>query len=140
MAAYEPMELLSMWRAANLESRQGFRARGGGTIDTSVGEYPCRWQAFHVASELATHADDVFVPVADDEDELRWAWRVAFSRFALAEARPEVVVEPLGGGQWRVRTDGLKVEVDEHDLMEGVMGRLDDSSGLTTDELALLRA
>jgi uncharacterized protein (TIGR03083 family) len=139
LADYQPRELLSMWRASNLETRQGFRARGDGTIDTTVGEYPCRWQAFHVASELATHADDIFVPVADDEDELRWAWRVAFSRFALAEAKPDVVVEPLGGGRWRVRTDSLKVEVDEHDLMEGVVGRLDGSSGLTTDELALLR-
>jgi hypothetical protein len=27
-------------------------------VDTSVGDYPCRWQAFHVAAELATHADD----------------------------------------------------------------------------------
>lgn len=140
LADYESKELLSMWRAANLETRQGFRARGDGTVDTSVGDYPCRWQTFHVASELATHADDIWVPVADDEDELRWAWRVAFSRFALTEAKPDVVLVPLGDGQWRVRSEVLKVEVDEHDLMEGVMGRLDDTSGLTPEELTLLRA
>jgi uncharacterized protein (TIGR03083 family) len=140
LSAYEPRELLSMWRAANLETRQGYRACADGMIDTSVGQYPCRWQAFHVASELATHADDVYVPVADDEDELRWAWRVAFSRFALAEAKPDVVVEPVEGGRWRVRGENLKVEVNEHDLMEGVVGRLDEASGLTADELALLHA
>ncbi|MGH9212808.1 MAG: maleylpyruvate isomerase family mycothiol-dependent enzyme [Acidimicrobiales bacterium] len=140
LADYTPKELLSMWRAANLETRQGFRQRGDGMIDTSVGEYPCRWQAFHVASELATHADDVFVPVADDEDQLRWAWRVAFSRFALVEAKPDVVVEPVGGGRWRVRSENLKVTVGEHDLMEGVTGRLDESSGLSPAELQLLKA
>lgn len=140
LSEYTPRELLAMWRSANLETRQGFRERGDDMIDTSVGEYPCRWQAFHVASELATHADDVFVPIADDEDELRWAWRVAFSRFALAEAKPDVVVEDLGDRRWRVRSDSLKVEVDEHELMEGVMGRLDDSSRLTDAERELLRA
>jgi hypothetical protein len=93
-----------------------------------------------VAAELATHADDVFVPIADDEDELRWAWRVAFSRFALAETKPEVVIEEVGEGRWRVGSDDLKVEVDEHELMEGVAGRLDDSSRLTPDERRLLRA
>ena len=30
-----------------------------------VGAYPARWQAFHLAFELATHADDVGVPVTD---------------------------------------------------------------------------
>jgi uncharacterized protein (TIGR03083 family) len=139
LADYTPQELLAMWRSANLETRQGFRERGDGMIDSTVGEYPCRWQAFHVASELATHADDVFVPVADDEDELRWAWRVAFSRFALTEAKPEVVIEDLGDKRVRVRGDGLEVEVDEHELMEGVMGRLDDSSRLAPAERALLR-
>ena len=140
LADYTPRELLAMWRSDNLETRQGFRERGNGMIDTTVGEYPCRWQAFHVAAELATHADDVFVPIADDEDELRWAWRVAFSRFALAETKPEVVIEEVGEGRWRVGSDDLKVEVDEHELMEGVAGRLDDSSRLTPDERRLLRA
>ena len=44
-------------------NREAFRARDGGNVDSSVGDYPARWQAFHLAFELATHADDVEVPV-----------------------------------------------------------------------------
>src|SRR5687768_11996791 len=116
LAQFTPQEVLGMWRVANLETRHGFRERGDGTIDTSAGEYPCRWQAFHIASELATHADDVYVPIADDEDELRWAWRVGFSWFALSEAKPEVIVEQIGEGRIRVAGDDVEVEVNEHDL------------------------
>ena len=52
-------------------NRDGFRARDGGDVDSSVGAYPARWQAFHLAFELATHADDVGVPVADAEEARR---------------------------------------------------------------------
>ena len=54
-------EVLERWRTADAENRRRFRQRGDGRIDTSIGDYPCRWQAFHVASELATHADDADV-------------------------------------------------------------------------------
>ena len=54
----------------------------------SVGDYPCRWQAVHVAAELATHADDIGMPVTHDEHAERTAWRARYSRFALAEAKP----------------------------------------------------
>src|SRR5208283_5425490 len=43
----------------------------------------CRWQAVHVAAELATHADDIGVPVTHDERTERTAWRARYSRFAL---------------------------------------------------------
>ena len=36
-------------------------------VDTSTGDYPCRWQAVHVAAELATHADDIGVPIRLDQ-------------------------------------------------------------------------
>ena len=36
-------------------------------MDSSIGDYPGRWQAFHVAAELASHADDVGVPVTHGE-------------------------------------------------------------------------
>jgi uncharacterized protein (TIGR03083 family) len=138
LANFTPAELLGMWRMANLETRQGFRERGDDMIDTSVGMYPCRWQTFHVAAELATHADDMHVPIADDEDELRWAWRAAFSRFALTEAKPDLTLEELGDRRLRIRCEDVEFEVDEHELMEGVMNRLNNSSRLSAEQRALL--
>lgn len=135
----DPHEILDIWRSSNLETRRGFHERDPGVVDTSGGDYPVRWQAFHIAGELATHADDVHVPIADDEDELRWAWRVAYSRFALTEAKPQVTIEPIGERRLWVRSPDVSVDVSEHDLMEGVMGRLDTSSGLSDEERLLLK-
>ena len=61
-AALPPAGVLARWRAASAASRRG-RERGAGVVDTSAGDYPCRWQAVHVAAELATHADDIGVPI-----------------------------------------------------------------------------
>jgi uncharacterized protein (TIGR03083 family) len=134
-----PAQLLVEWRAANTETRRGFRERDDGTVDTSVGEYPCRWQAFHVASELATHADDVGVSVTPRERSDRLEWRAAISRFALAEDKPEVTVT-FEAGRTRVRGDGIEVEVDDEEVVEGVAARLEHSSRLTTSERELLSA
>ena len=122
-------ELLAEWRAGNAESRRRFRERGDGVVDTSVGDYPCRWQAFHVASELATHADDVSVPIAEGERDERRQWRVRFSRFALAEIKPDLQTEVLGCRT--VVSDGsVRVDVDDEQLIEGVAARLDERSSL----------
>ena len=110
---------------ADAETRRRFRERDGGEMDSSTGPYPVRWQAFHVASELATHADDIGVPVAADEAADRSAWRVAFSRFALTERRPGVVVEAAPGGT-RVVADEGEVMVDDETFVAGLADRLDD--------------
>ena len=129
LADRTPAHLLTEWRESNAETRRRFRRQAEGVIDTSVGDYPCRWQAFHVAGELATHADDVFVPVTVEERDGRRAWRARFSRFALAEEKPDLVirVEP---GRTRVRAQGIDVAVDDAELVEAVAGRLGESSGL----------
>src|SRR5712692_3758706 len=74
-ADFPAEQLLVKWGEANALVRRRFRERGDGTVDTSVGEYPCRWQAFHVAAELATHADDIGVTVPDGEQQNRRDWR-----------------------------------------------------------------
>ena len=56
-------EVLRQFVADDADTRRRFRERGDGEVDTSVGLYPARWQAFHLAGELATHADDIFVTV-----------------------------------------------------------------------------
>jgi hypothetical protein len=122
-------EVLACWRAASAGNRRRFRARGDGVVDTSVGEYPCRWQAFHVAAELATHADDVGVPAAGGEQGKRATWRARYSRFALAEAKPHLTIQAAGART--LVTDGPDtVDVDDHELAEAVMARLDKTSGL----------
>jgi uncharacterized protein (TIGR03083 family) len=127
-------QLLAEWRPLNADTRRRFRERGDGVVDTSVGDYPARWQAVHVAAELATHADDCGVPVPEADRARRRDWRARYSRFALAEVRPDVAVAALDGGRTRVGS----FEVDDDTLIEGVVARLDESSGLSAEQRALL--
>jgi hypothetical protein len=60
-------------------------ARLRAPLTTAAGLYPAGLQTFHFSSEYATHADDADAPVAAGEEWGRTAWRVSFSRFALAE-------------------------------------------------------
>ncbi len=136
-AGLSPGEVLSRWRAASADNRRRFRERDGGVVDTSVGDYPCRWQAIHVAAELATHADDVGVPTEPDEHGKRTAWRARYSRFALAEAKTHLHIQAAAART--VVTDGPNtVDVDDHELIEAVMGRLDETSRLDAKARELL--
>lgn len=116
-------DVLEQWRQSNAETRRRFRAADGSDIDSSIGAYPARWQAFHVASELATHADDMGVPVSSGERDGRRAWRARVSRFALAEAKPELAVTNADG-LTTVSADVVTVAVDDDRLIEAVAGRL----------------
>jgi uncharacterized protein (TIGR03083 family) len=133
-----PSQIAAEWQQANEQTRRGFRERGDGMVDTSVGAYPCRWQAFHLAGELAVHGDDMGVPSPAAEQAARRRWRAPFSRFALLEAKPGLAVGVDADGRTRVRGDGLEVVVDDDDLIEAVAGRLDDSSRLDGPARALL--
>lgn len=103
-------EVVEEWAGLNAANRRDFRARDGGLMSTSVGPYPVRRQAFHIASELAIHADDMAVPVPAEDAAHRLEWRARFSRFSLAEGKPDVDVD-------------LSALTDE-ELVEGVAGRL----------------
>ncbi len=136
----DTVSVLEQWRTRNAETRRGFRAADGGNIDTSIGDYPGRWQAFHVALELATHADDVGVPVDASERRSRTEWRAGVSRFALAESKPDLTVERMPDGRTRIAGQGRSVEVDDSELVEAVAARLDDTSRLDEAGRALLSA
>jgi len=136
-AALSPAQALARWRAASASNRRRFRERGDGVVDTSIGDYPCRWQAVHVAAELATHADDIGVPVAPGEQAERTAWRARRSRFALAEAKPQLEIRQAGA-RTAVTGGPATVELDDDELIEAVMGRLDETSGFTATLRALL--
>jgi uncharacterized protein (TIGR03083 family) len=136
-AALTPEQLVAAWRAADADTCRGCRERGDALIDTSIGDYPSRWQAFHVAGELAVHADDIFVPITEAERDARRAWRTRFSRFALREAKPELDVR-VEAGRTRVVGDGVDVTVDDDELVEAVAGRLDATSTLDPMARAVL--
>jgi len=124
-----PQQLLDEWQVRITRNREGFRARDGHDVDTSIGAYPARWQAFHLAFELATHADDVGVPVTPAEADGRLAWETRFGRFALHEGKPELTVTG-GGGRTHVQGDGIDVDLDDTTFLAAVTARLPDDSDL----------
>jgi uncharacterized protein (TIGR03083 family) len=118
-----PDELLDEWRTGCARTRSELRRLDGRDMTTGAGPYPARWQAWHLASELATHADDIGLPETEAEAADRLAWRLAFARFALDEARPEVTVE-TGPDGFVVRAGDQEVVLDDAGLVDAVNGRL----------------
>ncbi len=132
-------ELLGDWRSVNGATRAGFRGRDGDDVDSSVGPYPARWQAFHLAFELAVHADDIGVPVTAAELVERDAWQAQFGRFALLELNKDLQIE-AGDATTRVKGDGLDVDLPDAVFVQAVAARLDDDGPLDADARALLSA
>jgi uncharacterized protein (TIGR03083 family) len=124
-----PVQMLELWRTRSAEHRDGFRARDGADVDSSVGPYPGRWQAFHLAFELATHADDVFVPVGPGEAESRNAWQAQFGRFALREVKPDLAVVVVDG-RTHVKAEGFDVQLTDDQFVPALAARLPAGSGL----------
>jgi hypothetical protein len=104
-----------------------------------VGAYPARWQAFHLAFELATHADDVAVPVTGEEAAARNAWQACFGRFALKELKPDIVID-AHDGHTHVRSGDVDVDVSDEQFVQAVAARLPADSGLDGDAAAALSA
>ena len=134
-----PAQLIDEWRTANGAARAGFRDRDGADVDTSVGAYSARWQAFHLAFELAVHADDVGVPVSAAERDARLAWQAKFGRFALKELNKDLAIEP-GSGTTHVKGEGLDVDLPDAEFVEAVAARVGDDSPLDADARVLLSA
>lgn len=127
---WTPNALLAHWRARDAETRQRLRARDGGTMTTMVPDYPVRLQAFHVAQELATHADDFGIPIEPADAERRLEWRARFSRFVLAELGKNVLIEPcaepLPG--FRVAAGSEQAVVTPEELVAAAAARLPEST------------
>jgi uncharacterized protein (TIGR03083 family) len=123
-------DLLDEFQRENGDTRADMRRRDGEDMSTAVGAYPVRWQAWHLASELATHADDIGVPTTHKrEEETRRDWRARFARFALAEAKPDVEVQLLDDGTW-VRANGVEATLTDDDLIDAVNARLPADSAV----------
>ncbi len=122
--------VLATWQTMAHDTRRRLRARGrDGTITTSVGPYPAGLQAFHLASEAATHADDMDAPVSPEERTGRLAWRVAFSRVAVTEHDDAVTVEARDGATL-VRAANAEDELPDEDFVAAVTGRLSEAHPL----------
>ncbi|HLU33590.1 MAG TPA: maleylpyruvate isomerase family mycothiol-dependent enzyme [Natronosporangium sp.] len=117
-------EVLAEWREANADTRRRMRERGrDGTVQTAVGPYPAGRQAFHYASELATHGDDVGVPVDPQEEEGRIAWRAQVGLMALDELASPVRVTP-GPQGFEVRAEGAVGQLTPSEFVAATVGRL----------------
>ena len=115
-------DLLDQWRRRARRTSASLRARDGGDIDTSVGPYPARWQAFHLAFELAIHAGDLGVPIASTDAAEREVWLGQVARFLLKEAKPDAKVE-AGTGTTRVQGPGVDVELPDAEFVPATVGR-----------------
>jgi uncharacterized protein (TIGR03083 family) len=119
-------EVLAEYLELNGQTRRRMRELGrDGVLDTSVGPYPNGLQAFHYASEFATHADDVGAPVGAGEEPGRTAWRARVGQFVLSEQDRPVAVTPMPQG-FQVRSDGLTAELPAPDFVEATVARLPD--------------
>jgi uncharacterized protein (TIGR03083 family) len=118
-------DVLEEWRTKNREVRSGMRERGrDGSMSSSIGPYPVGLMACHVASEYATHADDMQVPIPQGEGRDRTAWRLQISLFALEEnEKPARLARE--GATWNVRAGDKQVTLTDAELVEAVTGRLD---------------
>jgi uncharacterized protein (TIGR03083 family) len=104
--------VLKEWetRQQNVRRRWG-RLGLGASIETSVGPYPLRLQAWHLAREYAIHADDIEVPVPPRARPDRWRWRIQFGIWAAREeGEPEDA--RLEDGTVRLRVRGRVHHLD----------------------------
>jgi uncharacterized protein (TIGR03083 family) len=114
--------LIEDWRTVQADTRKRLRDRDGGVVDSTVGDYSARWQACHLAAELATHADDMALPETPEEAPARTQWRAAVSRFLIKEAKPDVEVQS-DGGTTRYDAGEQSGTMSDSDFVELVMAR-----------------
>lgn len=122
-------EVLDEWRTENGDTRRRMRALGrDATLSTMAGAYPAGLQAFHYASEYATHADDVGVP--DGDDPARTRWRARVGRFALTERNSPAEVDQDDDGDYTVRAPEVEGRLTPAEFVTATVGRLPEEHPL----------
>jgi uncharacterized protein (TIGR03083 family) len=133
-------EVLKSWRERNREVRRRMRESGrDGKMGSSVGPYPIGLMAFHVASEYATHGDDLAIDIPAAERDERTAWRTKVSEFAVEEAEKPLTFERTGDA-YIVRSGGKEATLPAADFVEAVTARLPDDHTLDPELKDALRA
>ncbi|MGA8115156.1 MAG: maleylpyruvate isomerase family mycothiol-dependent enzyme [Actinocatenispora sp.] len=119
-------DVLAEWRGTNRWTRDRLRALGrDAELPTMAGPYPVGLQALHLASEIATHADDVGARAVGPDEPSRTDWRLRFGRYALTErdAPPSVELsEP--DGRVIVTADAGSAQLSPAEFVEATVGRL----------------
>lgn len=123
-------EVLAEWRTANGITRARMRERGfDSELTTLAGPYPNGLQAFHYASEYATHADDVGAPVEPGEEPGRTRWRARVAEFVLDEQGRPAEVDRVNG-RYRVVVGDRREEMTEGEFVSATVARLPDDHPL----------
>lgn len=112
-------------------------------LTTSFGPYAVGLQCWHIASEYATHSDDMGVPVPEEERAERLAWRFAFSRYAVEEREVPVSVDLRDAEQGTeqtvvVRDETAEVTLTPEQFVAAVSQRLPLESVSTEPEVQSL--
>lgn len=115
-------ELLAMWTAANARNRAGFRRADGTDIDSSIGAYPARLQAFHVAFEYGIHANDVDAPIDPAQHDDRQHWLAAVGQFASTETNNQLQVQ-VEGERFTVTAGSESYDLNRDEFIAGVAAR-----------------
>lgn len=117
-------EVIDEWRTKNAEVRERMRDLGGDAeMSSMVGPYPVDLMGFHIASEYATHADDMDAIIPSPEKPGRSAWRAQVSLFAIKETEKPLTVERVGGA-YAIKSATAKSVLQEDEFVEAVCGRL----------------
>jgi hypothetical protein len=95
-----------------------------GMVETSIGPYPAGLQAFHYASEYATHADDIDAPVGHGEEPARTGWRARFACFVLLEQHSPLSIRHAKDGNYVVRLHSAAAELSPSDFVAATVERL----------------
>ena len=118
-----PLETLQEWEARQERVRRAWGAIGvNGRIETSVGRYPLRLQAWHLAREYAIHADDIGVPIPPQERKAQLWWRAVFGMFAAREEGDPLHAE-LSDDHVALRHEGRDYELDLESFIAYLTGR-----------------
>ncbi|MBA2529311.1 MAG: maleylpyruvate isomerase family mycothiol-dependent enzyme [Euzebyales bacterium] len=134
-------DVLAEWRESGASNRRRLRDLGrDGTLATSAGPYPAGAQAFHLAVEAATHADDLGAPVDGGERESRTGWLARVARWSLSHEREDGPrLRPVDGGV-EVGTDGERARLSDAELVAAATARLPHDHPLSPALREALRA
>ncbi|HLL33503.1 maleylpyruvate isomerase family mycothiol-dependent enzyme [Streptomyces sp.] len=108
-------------------------------LSTSYGPYAVGLQCWHIASEYATHSDDMGVPVPDEDRAERLAWRFAFSRYAVEERGVPVSLDVHEGTNTiSVSDETARVTLTDEQFVAAVSQRLPLESVTSDPHVRLL--
>ena len=118
-------EALTQWRTRQARVRSRWAALGPDTeIATLLGPCPLRAHIWHIASEYATHADDMGVNVPPEAQQPRLMWRFQLSA-CVVQAKDNPPGLERRGDQMIVAMNARNLSLSAADFVAAVCARLD---------------